>query len=347
MPPAASPITVALIGFSIFERNALASYFRLAPRSTSLYVHVLDVDEARFIVADADQPGVPDLLNTLGRTGDAVFVGAQVPDNAPAWVMRPIDPAQVLRELDRLLSVRDRPTRELDAQLPADLPQRRVHPAAPDRTVGRSAEASADRSADRSASHLSRRAADGAASDGRHLAERRGDAVARREQRQAALRPVTIRRALLVDDSDVALAYLERQLGRQGLDCDRAMNSSQALELLQKQAYGFAFIDVDLGPQSELDGLALCQQIKRRLAHVGGRAPVVVLASAFNEAVDRVRGTLAGADAQLGKPIDSAALNRLLATHGVHKPDARPTTASPGLPPDAPPPSPPPAPPPI
>ena len=320
MPPAASPITVALIGFSIFERNALASYFRLAPRSTSLYVHVLDVDEARFIVADADQPGVPDLLNTLGRTGDAVFVGAQVPDNAPAWVMRPIDPAQVLRELDRLLSVRDRPTRELDAQLPADLPQRRVHPAAPNRTGGRSAEANADRSA----SQLSRRAADGAATERRHLAERSGDAAARRELHQAALRPVTIRRALLVDDSDVALAYLERQLGRQDLDCDRAMNSSQALELLQKQAYGFAFIDVDLGPQSELDGLALCQQIKRRLAHVGGRAPVVVLVSAFNEAVDRVRGTLAGADAQLGKPIDSAALDRLLATHSVDKRDAPP-----------------------
>ena len=105
----ALPIPVALLGFSNFERNALASYFRLAPRTASSYIHVLDVDEARFVVADADQPGVPELLDTLGRTGDAVFIGAHGPDAAAAWMMRPIDPAQVLRELDNLLTQRDNP----------------------------------------------------------------------------------------------------------------------------------------------------------------------------------------------------------------------------------------------
>ena len=55
-------IPVALLGFSAFERNALASYFRLAARRNPTYVHVLDVDEARFVVADADQSGVPELL---------------------------------------------------------------------------------------------------------------------------------------------------------------------------------------------------------------------------------------------------------------------------------------------
>ena len=36
----ALPIPVALLGFSNFERNALASYFRLAPRTASSYIHV-------------------------------------------------------------------------------------------------------------------------------------------------------------------------------------------------------------------------------------------------------------------------------------------------------------------
>src|SRR4249920_1151799 len=102
-------IPVALLGFSAFERNALASYFRLAARRSPAYVHVLDVDEARFVVADADQSGVPELLQALGRITDAVFVGAQGPEGAASWMMRPIDPVHVLRELDALVAMRDNP----------------------------------------------------------------------------------------------------------------------------------------------------------------------------------------------------------------------------------------------
>ena len=74
-----APIPVALLGFSAFERSALASYFRIAEQRQPRYQHVLDIDEARFIVADADQSGVPDLLQALGRVGDAVFIGAHSP----------------------------------------------------------------------------------------------------------------------------------------------------------------------------------------------------------------------------------------------------------------------------
>jgi DNA-binding response OmpR family regulator len=51
---------------------------------------------------------------------------------------------------------------------------------------------------------------------------------------------------------------------------------------------------------------------------VGGhREPVVVLVSAHHSQMDRVRGTLAGAEATLGKPLDETALTRLLHLHGV------------------------------
>ena len=64
-----------------------------------------------------------------------------------------------------------------------------------------------------------------------------------------------------------------------------------------------------LGEHSELDGLALCQRIKRRMPAANGKAPLVVLVTASNDPTDRVRGTLAGADGHIGKPLDVAALD--------------------------------------
>ena len=86
---------------------------------------------------------------------------------------------------------------------------------------------------------------------------------------------------------------------------------------MSHRAYGMVFLDVDLGEHSDLDGLALCQHIKRRQPPSGGRAPLVVLVSAFNEPSDQVRGSLAGADGQIGKPVDDALLVALLQAHGL------------------------------
>jgi len=124
--------------------------------------------------------------------------------------------------------------------------------------------------------------------------------------------------ALLVDDSDVALRFLERQLQALGLRTETAANSQRALQLLAQRRYDVVFLDVDLGPNSELDGLALCQRVKRqhRAAAAGG-APVVVMVSAHASATDRVRGSFAGCDAYLAKPLDDEALRRSLRSQGV------------------------------
>ena len=124
--------------------------------------------------------------------------------------------------------------------------------------------------------------------------------------------------ALLVDDSEVALRFLERQLQALGLRTDTANDSQRALELLSTQTYDAVFLDVDLGPNSELDGLGLCQHIKRRLKpRAGAAAPVVVMVSAHTATTDRVRGSFAGCDAYLAKPLDDDALRRSLRTLGL------------------------------
>lgn len=119
--------------------------------------------------------------------------------------------------------------------------------------------------------------------------------------------------ALLVDDSAVALRHLQLRLQGLGVASVLAENSARALELLAHQSFAYIFIDVELGAASALDGLALCQHIKRAHRHVGGRAPQIVIVSAHDSELDRVRGTFAGCDHYLGKPVDDAALRRTLA----------------------------------
>jgi CheY-like chemotaxis protein len=108
--------------------------------------------------------------------------------------------------------------------------------------------------------------------------------------------------ALLVDDSEIALRFLEIKLGELGLRSRTATNSDAALAQLDQHDFTYVFVDVELGQGSRMDGLALCRHIKRDRA-AAKRPPVVALVSAHASQTDRVRGSLAGCDAYLGKPL--------------------------------------------
>jgi len=313
------PIPVAILGFSTFDRKALASYFQLVGRSLPRYAHVLNADLAELVIADADEPGVLDLLQTLGRGQDALFIGALAPPEAGAWMMRPIDRTLVLRELDALMARRDDPhSSPLPLPLPPTLPS----------SLGRSALRTVGTIAALDLPDLpSRRADDDTAPPRRHP-DQLDPREARRRELEALHRPQVAPRALLVDDSEVALHFLKRQLLGYGVEVDLARDSERALDLLTHHAYGLVFLDVDLGPHSRTDGLTLCHQIRNRLRHRSGRAPMVVMVSAFHDPVDQVRGTLAGAEGYLGKPLDLTALDRLLGRQGLVRPLGRPGDAA-------------------
>ncbi len=297
--PAAIPI--ALLGFSPFDRKALASYFHLHGRERQRYVHVMGLEDADLVIADADASGVLDLLHTLGRVKDALFIGGAAPPDAVAWMMRPIDRLQVLRELDALMERRDNPrSPPLPLALPSSLGRGAL------RTIG----------AIEPLTPRARRADD--EPPRRHPAQL-DPAEARRRELDALRRSQLPARVLLVDDSDVALHFLQRQLQGYGLVIDTAHHSDRALDLLTHHVYGVVFIDVDLGPDSRADGLTLCHQIRYRLVHALGRPPMVVMVSAFHDPVHQVRGTLAGAEAFLGKPLDLIELDRLLGRQGLYR----------------------------
>ena len=111
---------VALEGFSEFERDMLASFFRLAERRTPTYVYVVDSAQADLIVANADQAQLLDRIVASRRVNHTVFVGANAPSEAMAHVERPIEPTLILRELDQLVALRTVPIGlDLELSLPS------------------------------------------------------------------------------------------------------------------------------------------------------------------------------------------------------------------------------------
>jgi CheY-like chemotaxis protein len=290
-----APYLVALLGFSAFERSALGSYFRLASKRTPSYEQTDSLADCQFVIADADHAGGVLAIERAGRVADTVFIGAHPPANAVAWMMRPIDPLHVMRELDAMVAVKT-----VDRTVPLGLA-----PAAVARSAPRPAPAGPK---------PTRRADDGGepAARGAPSLLRLADPPGPGPQAGRGVE------ALLVDDSDIALRFLETRLQRQGLHTQRAASSGRALEVLAQRNFDFVFLDVELGESSELDGLALCQHIKRQHHPVGGgAAPVVVMVSAHHGETDRVRGMLAGCDAYLAKPLDADALQQVLSLHGV------------------------------
>jgi CheY-like chemotaxis protein len=287
---------VCLLGFSDFERHALTAHFRLAIKRSPSYTLVAQMEAAQFLVVDADAAGWAGRVERSGRSADTVFVGTKAPADALVRLPRPIDALHVLRELD------------------AAVLMRAARPGAPARPGAQGAEArvvpqSAPAEASASAPRDPQPGADAAASQLSDLAALFPDRLDAQPQaeRESAFD------ALLVDDSDVALRVLAAQLADLGVRSRCVSDSDEALAHLARHAYPMVFVDVELGDKSRLDGLRLCRHIKRSATR--GAAPLVAMVSAHAAPTDRVRGSLAGCDAYLAKPLVPAELAAVIARH--------------------------------
>ena len=244
---------VAILGLRDFEREAIAACLRLSRGRTPGYELAALLDAATLLVADAEHAPSVQVVLAAEMLGCTLFIGAAAPAGAAARMPRPIDPQQLLRELDALVA------EPFSAPAAHAVDRRRATPPAPETPA-----------------------------------------------------PT----ALLVDDSEIALRFLESRLQRFSLVMDRALGSGRAIELMSKRRYDFVFLDVELGTQSDLDGLALCQHIKRQQDQLVLPSAVFIV-SAHATQMDRVRGGLAGCDGYLGKPLDEVELQRLLLRHGL------------------------------
>lgn len=277
-----APHAVCLIGFSDFERQALSAHFRLAAHRTPGYLLVNSIDSARFLVVDGDARAASEQVARERRIGSSIFIGSRAPDGVLARLPRPIDALHLLRELDAALLLNLEPSLDAPVAPAADAASRSAGPRTEPAGLYEPSQLSA-------------------------LADLFPD----RQQATAAAPAADneVLAALLVDDSDIALRFLEMKLGELGVRTHAVRDSGAALEQLARHSYALVCLDVELGDDSPLDGLTLCQHIKR----LPGTPPVVAMVSAHAGATDRVRGSLAGCDAYLAKPLAAAELAAVVA----------------------------------
>lgn len=343
---------LAFLGFSEFERGALSSYFRLAASRTPHYVLVHMLTDADFLVADADHAASVQLVAATERLADTVFIGSQAPAGCTAWMPRPIDALHVMRELDAMVALAHAGARVADERSACtDLRAGGAVTAAVPKQAPAGATTGADITLDMrlnfSTAEGEPNGAAGAAPEelpapdifvpnpsaillepafarftpalpvprsGSTAQDERAPGSTPQPPAPAPAPAAPLPRALLVDDSEIALRYLQTRLQRWGLQIDLAGSSGAAIERLAAHSYDLVFLDVELGAGSELGGLELCRHIKQSAAAVSAS---VVMVSAHHSELDRVRGALAGCDAYLAKPLQEAELERLLQRHGL------------------------------
>lgn len=120
-----------------------------------------------------------------------------------------------------------------------------------------------------------------------------------------------VSRVLLVDDSDIALKYMQNRLRHFSYECDMVHSGEEALAMVATHAYQFVFLDVMM---AGLDGYQTCKAIKNNKAR-RGPAPVVVMLTSKGGTIDKIRGSMAGCDAYLTKPLNDKKLGVVLAKY--------------------------------
>ncbi|WP_194722522.1 response regulator [Noviherbaspirillum malthae] len=152
-------------------------------------------------------------------------------------------------------------------------------------------------------------------------AEWRGGMSRRACDRHAPYRPLfeesgLQESVLVVDDSATVRAFMRSRLAPFRFDVDYAESGEKAIDMAQAKHYTCIFLDILM---SGMDGYQVCKRIKSSSAT---RDTAVVMLSSRASAFDKFRGSWAGCDAYLGKPV---AEDELLSTIARFLPSARDT----------------------
>lgn len=338
-----TPHKIVLIGFTSFERATFESFFRLAARRPPGYLLVSEPSEANLAVVNADDATTLRNVTANKPCAHVMLIGNT--DGGTGWATqsRPLNLMKVLTTVEQLLNGNSVPVAAPSAAPIAYAAPRVVSPpmqtAAPARPAFTPA-APVQRSsapaplASSGAMPLSQAPAVApqrtvilppapaavAAPVAARSAVRLGMSDTSREDSPLVggnSRPMNIDEEanvdhiLVVDDSDIALKFMRNRLTRFGFRTDLVNSGEEALGRLNVRPYKFVFLDVMM---EGLDGYQTCRAIKQR-KYTEGKPPVVVMLTSRGGTIDKIRGTLAGCDAYLTKPLNERDLIAILAKH--------------------------------
>ncbi len=156
-----------------------------------------------------------------------------------------------------------------------------------------------------------RRQSDGPQWDGRTF-RRASDQDAPREEVFVEASPNES--VLVVDDSATVRAFMKAKLAPFRFDVDFAADGESAIDMAQAKPYTCIFLDIMM---PGIDGYQVCKRLK---ASAATRNMAVVMLTSKSGTFDKFRGSWAGCDAYLGKPVSE---DELLATIAKFLPSAR------------------------
>lgn len=331
---------IVLVGFSSFEKVTFESFFRLAARRPPGYTLVDEPAQAHLAVINADDPAVLRQCIAVKPAGKVLLIGNQ--DGGTGWVLqrRPLNLMKVLSTVESLLNppaatvpaelsplFKGVPTmKRADPGPPTKAPGSGLRPESTSstkpipmqeaqvpaalQTTGTTVRSGLDRTARQSV-----RTGVGRSMESVHPAELGnfanstvGKPAASANNSDSALETDHI---LVVDDSDIALKFMRNRLSRFGFLADLVNSGEEALGRMNTKPYKFVFLDVMM---EGLDGYQTCRAIKQR-KYSDGKPPVVVMLTSRGGTIDKIRGTLAGCDAYLTKPLNERDLIAVLAKH--------------------------------
>ncbi len=114
------------------------------------------------------------------------------------------------------------------------------------------------------------------------------------------------KKILVVDDDELVVIAIQELLTPLGFQVETASNGPGALEKTSRERYDLVILDVIM---PELDGVEVCRRIRRIDSYAS--VPILML-TAKSEEEDRQRGTEAGANLYLSKPISPRRLIALV-----------------------------------
>ena len=298
-----SEVKVLLLGFAPFEKATFESFFKLVGRRETLYKIVPDLVQAQVLMVNSDNPAAVQWANaSVSPSQKALFVGAA--DVSGKWpaAPRPIKLTTILGLLDKLMmaetsSVQQSASSTSEATV---MPTPVASWQAFVRAVQPPAAAAFAKGSVRQGSG-SRSRSDFGASNFLGLGSAPPPILPAQQYDDI----------LVVDDSDIALKFMQNRLTRYGFRAELAKSGEEALTRVATESYKFVFLDVMM---EGLDGYQTCRAIKQR-KYTTARAPIVVMLTSRGGSIDKIRGGLAGCDAYLTKPLNEAELLKVLSKY--------------------------------